>query len=442
MAEQLRMTAELRAWLTGLRSSDPGAARAIGAVMLALLTAGGKLGQPLVRELGPAAALDDTHLALDRAYQRGLDITQETRRAAADAATARKRAADQVEAAQALVTRFQDHRRRAVAAGQEQLVSQLAGEEATARDHLAGLTLLLDRAAAAEGRLSAFAQRLQRSVDAFRTRKEVLEASYTAAAIERLIDNAMTALATEAGPSPAATGSGPAGSGTARSGTAGSGEAESNTVRSVIVDRPREIRSAIQTFNQEIQNEYQQAGLDCPVLVDGQRAPDILELRPPGPDCTVRILFAFEPADVPLLLAVRQPPDQAEDGARLAAERLQRARADAALAMPPGQAGPVSYDAQSFLSEFFAAESQEIRTRAADLAARASSRTLAQTRIWMGLSQTQVAERMNVRQERISAIERGELTAAEVRTLAAYVRALGGRLEVAADFAGERIVLR
>ena len=215
----------------------------------------------------------------------------------------------------------------------------------------------------------------------------------------------------------------------------------------MIVGRPREIRSAIQAFNQEIRNEYQQAGLDCPVLVDGQRAPDILELRPPGPDCTVRILFAFEPADVPLLLAVRQSPDQAEDVVRLAAERLHRARADAAPAIPPGpitpdRAGPVSYDAQSFLSEFFAAESQEIRTRAADLAARASSRTLAQTRIWMGLSQTQVAERMNVRQERISAIERGELTAAEVRTLAAYVRALGGRLEVAADFAGERIVLR
>lgn len=60
----------------------------------------------------------------------------------------------------------------------------------------------------------------------------------------------------------------------------------------------------------------------------------------------------------------------------------------------------------------------------------------------MGLSQAQVAGRMNVRQERVSAIERGELTASEVRTLAAYIRALGGRLEVAADFAGERIVLR
>ena len=49
---------------------------------------------------------------------------------------------------------------------------------------------------------------------------------------------------------------------------------------------------------------------------------------------------------------------------------------------------------------------------------------------------------MNVRQERISAIERAEPGAAEVRTLAAYVRALGGRLEITADIDGKRIILR
>ena len=102
----------------------------------------------------------------------------------------------------------------------------------------------------------------------------------------------------------------------------------------------------------------------------------------------------------------------------------------------------LAYDAQSFLAEFFPGEGPDIGAQAADLTARARSRTLAEVRIWMGLSQAQVAERMNVRQERVSAIERGELTATEVRTLAAYVRALGGRLELAADFSGERITLR
>ena len=41
-----------------------------------------------------------------------------------------------------------------------------------------------------------------------------------------------------------------------------------------------------------------------------------------------------------------------------------------------------------------------------------------------------------------SRLPRAEPGAAEVRTLAAYVRALGGTLEIIADIAGERIVLR
>jgi hypothetical protein len=60
----------------------------------------------------------------------------------------------------------------------------------------------------------------------------------------------------------------------------------------------------------------------------------------------------------------------------------------------------------------------------------------------MSLTQAQVAARMNVRQERVSAIERAEPGAAEVRTLAAYVGALGGRLEVIAHIGDEHILLR
>ena len=76
------------------------------------------------------------------------------------------------------------------------------------------------------------------------------------------------------------------------------------------------------------------------------------------------------------------------------------------------------------------------------LVARNRAHTLAEARQRMRLTQAQVAERMSVRQERVSAIERAEPGATEVRTLAAYVRALGGRLEIIADIGGERIVLR
>ena len=62
-------------------------------------------------------------------------------------------------------------------------------------------------------------------------------------------------------------------------------------------------------------------------------------------------------------------------------------------------------------------------------------------RIGTGVGE-ELASRMGVRQERVSAIERAEPGATEVRTLAGYVEALGGRLEILADFGGERTVLR
>ncbi len=417
------MAAAVRTWLTELRSGDPAAARAVGAVTLALLTAGDSLGPPVLRELGQAARLDDTHTALDRAYERGLDIMRDVRQAAADAATARKRAEYQLGEARALLARGQEQQRRAAAARQADLGRRLAADEITARDHLAKLGRLHDRAAAAENRLQAFSQRLQQLVEMFRTRKEVLKATYTVAETERLIGDAMAALEEQAQ-------------------AAGGETGAERTTRRVVIDRPGQIRAAIRVFHQEIRNEYQQAGLDCPALADVPQAPDILELRPPGPDSLVRILFAFEPPDHPLLLAAGHITSQLDDVVRLASERLQRARAAAAPATSPDHAEFIGYDAQSFLAEFFPGEGPDIGAQAADLTARARSRTLAEVRIWMGLSQAQVAERMNVRQERVSAIERGELTATEVRTLAAYVRALGGRLELAADFSGERITLR
>lgn len=51
-----------------------------------------------------------------------------------------------------------------------------------------------------------------------------------------------------------------------------------------------------------------------------------------------------------------------------------------------------------------------------------------------GLTQQTVAERMQVSQSRVSAIETGTLEATEVGTLARYLRALGARLRLNAEF--------
>ncbi|MCT2276355.1 helix-turn-helix domain-containing protein [Micromonospora chalcea] len=58
-----------------------------------------------------------------------------------------------------------------------------------------------------------------------------------------------------------------------------------------------------------------------------------------------------------------------------------------------------------------------------------------------GLTQQQVADRMKVSQPRVAAIENGELPKAEVGTVVRYIKALGGNVEIVADFEGERVAL-
>ena len=101
-----------------------------------------------------------------------------------------------------------------------------------------------------------------------------------------------------------------------------------------------------------------------------------------------------------------------------------------------------SYDAESFLDEFFRAAKAEVRTAAAELVTRNRAITLVQARQRLGVTQAQVADRMNVHQDRVSAIERAELSAIEVRVLASYASALGGRLETIVSIGDERISLR
>jgi len=102
-----------------------------------------------------------------------------------------------------------------------------------------------------------------------------------------------------------------------------------------------------------------------------------------------------------------------------------------------------SYDREGFLSEFFpdGEDRAEVESGARELVGLSRAYRLAEMRKRLGLTQADVAARMNVRQERVSAIERAMVDASELRTLAAYINALGGRLEIVADFGGERLVV-
>ena len=80
---------------------------------------------------------------------------------------------------------------------------------------------------------------------------------------------------------------------------------------------------------------------------------------------------------------------------------------------------------------------EEIEAGARDLLAQARGHQLAETRKQLSVGQKDIAAAMGVTIARVSQIEHGEVTSFEV--IARYVEALGGRLDLVADF-GDRTV--
>ena len=85
----------------------------------------------------------------------------------------------------------------------------------------------------------------------------------------------------------------------------------------------------------------------------------------------------------------------------------------------------------------------EARVAAAKEEVRAEQRAyrLAEVRKQHGLTQLQLAESLQITQAAVSSIERGELSRSELSTIRRYVEALGGKVEIVANFGGERVIL-
>jgi DNA-binding XRE family transcriptional regulator len=99
------------------------------------------------------------------------------------------------------------------------------------------------------------------------------------------------------------------------------------------------------------------------------------------------------------------------------------------------------YNRDEFLGEFFPDPADKASITAGMQQLRAEQRAwrLADMRRRLGITQAEVATRMGVTQGRVSAIEHAKPGATELRTIAAYVEALGGRLEIIADFGDQRL---
>jgi DNA-binding XRE family transcriptional regulator len=418
MGYRLRLHREIRDWLTDLRGTEPELARRVGEAVVALLDTGERLGPPLVVPVESVfRPPDDPREALDYSYQRQLEALQRVRRGVADVATSRKRVELQVGQLEETAARLAGERRDALDSGDQDLARETRTRETRVQEQLSALRDQLSVTKNEEEELTAASQRLQARVDAFRTRKETLKARYTADEASRSVREAFAALGEDASdldlpqPEPPH----PAG-------------AEPPGVS--------EILDAIADLMGTPADGTWPADL-------GSIPAGLMELRPGAPDdVAVALLFVAEPADTAVMVAWVDGPGgtlaEYQEVIPVAAGRLAAARS-----APPtaSVAEFVAYDTESFLDEFFPGAETEVEVGAAALAARSRAHALAEVRQRMGLSQTQMAMRMNIRQERVAAIERAEPGATEVRTLAAYVQALGGTLEIIASIGDERIVL-
>ncbi|WP_436786267.1 helix-turn-helix domain-containing protein [Yinghuangia sp. YIM S10712] len=101
----------------------------------------------------------------------------------------------------------------------------------------------------------------------------------------------------------------------------------------------------------------------------------------------------------------------------------------------------VSWEALAKEFDFTPQEKGEIAQGAEAMVAASRAHRLAEVRKRQHTTQVQVAKAMGVSQARVSRIEKGQLERSEVETLAAYVKALGGKLKIVADFGDESYIL-
>jgi len=407
MSRRLWINAEVRDWLSGLRTRDPSAARLAGEAVLGLLEE--SPGPPLAVPADLLLWTEDPSAALEFAYQRRLAALRRLRRPAADVATARKRLELRVQTQEAMVRRLGDQSRMAAEAGRHDIAQETRERQVDVEDSLSDLRRgHAELRGEEEKALRAIARRRD-ELEVWRTRMEKARVAYLVRHGGGAIESALA----EAGEGPAVR------------------ERPAHTATAAE-------RSAIEALLEPAQGLARESA---------EPAPHLHELRlGPLTGHDLRILFAVESPGAVHLLAAREGPGEWRDQGPHIAEALLRGEPDLpggpGTPGEPGTSGEDEVTGESFLEEFFPGEAEERRAGAARLLARNRAHALADVRCRRGLTREQVAGRMSVTAERVAAIEGAEPGALEIGALAAYLEAIGGRLEIVADLGTERVNLR
>ena len=134
---------------------------------------------------------------LDYSYQRQLDLLAKVRRGVADVATSRKRVELQVHQLEAQSSKLQGQAEKAISVGREDLAREALTRKSGLTTQISDLKAQHAQLQGEEEKLTLAQQRLQAKVESFRTRKETIKATYTAAEAQTRINEAFSGISEE-----------------------------------------------------------------------------------------------------------------------------------------------------------------------------------------------------------------------------------------------------
>ena len=143
--------------------------------------------------------MEDPRETLDYSYQRQLEMLQKVRRGVADVATSRKRLELQIQQLEQQQNKLTEQGKKALQVGREDLAREALTRRSGLDGQLADLRQQYSNLQGEEEKLTLASQRLQAKVDAFRTRKETIKATYTAAEAQTKIGEAFSGISEEMG---------------------------------------------------------------------------------------------------------------------------------------------------------------------------------------------------------------------------------------------------
>src|SRR5215204_1700182 len=142
---------------------------------------------------------EDPRETLDYSYQRQLDLLAQVRRGVADVATSRKRVELQTNQLQAQSDKLQGQAEQALKANREDLAREALTRKSGLTSQIADLKTQQAQLQGEEEKLTLAQQRLSAKVESFRTRKETIKATYTAAEAQTRINEAVAGISEEMG---------------------------------------------------------------------------------------------------------------------------------------------------------------------------------------------------------------------------------------------------